>query len=129
MGRSHFDYLCLGDEHLEFIMRRFYIKKIISSGVILAVLIFYGSSFLLGTSPQSQLPKVKESPEKIQPEEISAGPRNIKEKTAVFVFLGWLWLSILVLIYFLQQKIKEVDRLQAMKFFEAERKFKVNHRR
>jgi len=57
-----------------------------------------------------------------RPEKIIPGPQNIKESTAIYVFLGWLWISIGVLIYVLRLKIKEADRLHAIKFFTPDRK-------
>jgi hypothetical protein len=57
-----------------------------------------------------------------QPEKIVPGPKNIKESAAVYVFLGWLWVSIGILIYVLRLKIKEADRLHAVKFFTPDRK-------
>jgi hypothetical protein len=41
-----------------------------------------------------------------------------KEKTAVFVFYVWLWLSIGVLIYFLRWWVQEADRIFRAKFYE-----------
>jgi hypothetical protein len=43
--------------------------------------------------------------------------KNIKERTAAYVFLGWIWAAVGVLIYILRQKVKEVDRLYKAKFF------------
>ncbi len=57
-----------------------------------------------------------------QPEKLVAGPQNIKEKTAIYVFLAWLWLSIGILVYILRLKIKEADRLHAIKFLNPDRK-------
>lgn len=106
-------------------MRGLFIKKIVILGVILAVFILNGADHFLGVPLHSQTKestKVQEHQQEEQLKEIPAGPRDIKERTAVLVFLGWLWLSIFVLIYFLRQKIKEVDQLQAMKFFETVKK-------
>lgn len=66
---------------------------------------------------KSQEPKAE-----AQPEKIITGPKNIKESTAIYVFLGWLWISIGVLIYILRLKIKEADRLHAIKFFTPDKK-------
>lgn len=59
-------------------------------------------------------PQVEQPPDKIHP-----APQNIKEKIGIYVFLGWLWLSILVLIYFLRLKIQEADRLYELGFFPS----------
>jgi hypothetical protein len=53
-------------------------------------------------------------------EKIIASPQNIKEETGIFVFVGWMWLSIFVLIFFLRLKIREADRLFRLKFFSGE---------
>jgi hypothetical protein len=52
-------------------------------------------------------------------EKIIPSPKNIKEGTAIYVFVGWMWLSIFVLVYILRLKIKEVDRLDKIKFFST----------
>jgi hypothetical protein len=55
-------------------------------------------------------------------EKLIPSPKNIKEGTAIYVFLGWMWLSIFVLIYILRLKIKEIDRLYKIKFFSTKKK-------
>jgi hypothetical protein len=50
-------------------------------------------------------------------EKIVAAPSSLKEKTGIYVFLAWLWISIFVLIFLLRLKIKEVDRLYNLKYF------------
>jgi hypothetical protein len=57
-----------------------------------------------------------------QPEKLVAAPRNIKERTAVYVFVAWLWAAIFVLIYILKLEIKEADRLLDLKFYRDEKK-------
>jgi hypothetical protein len=61
----------------------------------------------------------KTEPSPIEEEEIHAGPKDIKEEIGIYVFLGWLWLSIFVMIYLLRQKIRETDRLHAYHYFKA----------
>ena len=46
---------------------------------------------------------------------------NIKEKTGVYVFIAWMWISIFVLFYIVRQKVKEVDRLYDFKFFSNDK--------
>lgn len=53
---------------------------------------------------------------------IIASPKDIKEKTAIYVFVGWMWISIVVLIFILRSKIKEADRLHLIKFFSNQKK-------
>jgi hypothetical protein len=69
----------------------------------------------------AQIPTPAEGQE-LEPEIRHPGPQNITEKIAIYVFLGWLWLSILVLIYFLRLKIKESDRLHDFAYFDTDKK-------
>jgi quinol-cytochrome oxidoreductase complex cytochrome b subunit len=59
---------------------------------------------------------------KAQPESVVPAPANIRESTAIYVFIGWMWLSIGVLVYLLRLKIKETDRLHFSRYFNPERK-------
>ncbi|MGB8951964.1 MAG: hypothetical protein WCC06_04780 [Candidatus Aminicenantales bacterium] len=61
--------------------------------------------------------KTQAAPLQTGPEEVVSAPKDIKERTAIYVFLGWMWVSIFVLIYFLRLKIKEADRVYRLKFF------------
>jgi hypothetical protein len=45
---------------------------------------------------------------------------DIRQRSAVIVFYVWLWFSIVVLIYFLRQWIKEADRVYEAKYYEPE---------
>jgi hypothetical protein len=60
---------------------------------------------------------VKAKPEAEGQEKVYGEPKDIKEAWAIYVFLGWLWLSILVLIYLLRLKIRECDRLDNFDYF------------
>lgn len=53
-----------------------------------------------------------------EPGKIIPSPRDIKESTAIYIFVGWVWLSIIVLVFVLRAKIKEVDRLYYLRFFD-----------
>jgi len=59
--------------------------------------------------------------EKTEPEKIVGAPQDIKQKTGILVFVAWIWVSVLVLIYFLRLKIKEADRLYRLRFFSAKK--------
>lgn len=92
-------------------------KKKTSAFVFLLIFSFIISSPLFCFS---QDPKINTSPEaqqERQQETIHPAPANIKQQVGVLVFLGWLWLSILVLIYFLRLKIQEADRLYELEFY------------
>jgi len=95
------------------------IEKLAAFILISYLLVFsiYSSSFGQQASPQE---KAKETEVKKAPEKIVPSPHNIKEKTAIYVFLAWMWVSILVLIYILRQKIREVDRLYTLKFLGSD---------
>jgi hypothetical protein len=54
-------------------------------------------------------------------EEIVPAPQNIKQATGIYVFIGWIWLCIAVLVYFLRLKVKEADRLFSLAFFSEDK--------
>jgi cytochrome b6 len=62
-----------------------------------------------------------QTPAKPEADRIIPSPQNIKEGMAIYVFLGWMWLSVGVLIYFLRLKVKEIDRLYWSRFFSPEK--------
>lgn len=85
-------------------------KKIVS----LILLAFFLSLFWANYGASQQVVPEKQNPKTQMEkgaEKIISSPRNIKEKTAIYVFLGWMWMTIFVLIYILRLKIKEADRL------------------
>lgn len=59
--------------------------------------------------------------EKEEPEKIVGAPQDAKQKTGILVFVGWMWISVFVIIYFLRLKIKEADRLYRLRFFSAKK--------
>ena len=59
---------------------------------------------------------------KAQPESVVPAAANIKESTAIYVFIGWMWLAIGVLFYLLRLKIKETDRLHDSRYFNPDKK-------
>lgn len=88
--------------------------------LILAVLICL--NFLANASVWAQQPNPGIEPPrgKEQTQEVvEPAPKDIKEAVGIYVFLGWIWLSIFVLIYILRQKIEEVDRIYRLKFFSS----------
>ena len=101
---------------------------------VVMVLAFYVSGFAVETTshtwaqePEQVTEKAPNQAEKIGPSpnleaEIHAGPKDIKEEVGIFVFLGWLWFSVFVMIYLLRQKIREVDRLHSYKYFTVSEK-------
>ena len=86
--------------------------------------LFCGFQSELVSQSQQVAPPVKSQEVQAQAEreKIVPGPQNIKERTAIFVFLGWMWVSIAVLVYILRLKIKETDRLYFARYFSPEKK-------
>jgi hypothetical protein len=59
------------------------------------------------------LPKegTQAAPQPAKAEEVRPAPMTPKERVGLYVFLGWLWLSIGFLLFFLRQKVREADRV------------------
>jgi hypothetical protein len=73
-------------------------------------------------SPQGEEQAVTEAPQEEQkPDKIVGAPQDAKQKTGIWVFVVWMWISVVVIIYFLRLKIKEVDRLYRLGFFSAQK--------
>jgi len=70
---------------------------------------------------QAKQEKTETTQEEVS-EKIVPGPQGIKESTGIYVFITWVWLAILVLVYFLRLKIKEVDRLLEIRFLSEKKK-------
>jgi hypothetical protein len=90
---------------------------------ILVGLICFG--LFLCVSGWAQPPQQQEEIQAVKDdasEEIKPAPKDIKEAIGIYVFLGWIWISIFVLIYILRQKIKEADRIYRLKFFSSVKK-------
>ena len=63
-----------------------------------------------------------QTPSTPEVDKIIAAPQNIKESTAIYVFLGGIWLSVAVLTYLLRLKIKETDRLLEVGYFSSDKR-------
>ena len=48
-----------------------------------------------------------------------ASTRPAKERMGVYVILGWVWISVAVLLGFLRLRVREADRVHRMDFFRA----------
>lgn len=81
-------------------------------GIFLVCRSLAGQSTAEAETAQTQTLQIEKNPEKIVP-----SPRNIRESTGVYVFLAWIWLAISVLVFVLNAKIREADRLFGLKFF------------
>lgn len=98
-----------------------FVKRVLVLAVLfLFLLICFGP--LLNSAQQTvEEPQTDTARSEEEFEKIVASPQNIKEETGIFVFVGWMWLSIFVLVFFLRLKIREADRLFRLKFFSGEK--------
>ena len=80
------------------------------------VVIFFLSFFILEYNFAQQ------GTQEEQEKKIIPSPQNIKEQTGIYVFLAWMWIAIVVLIYILRLKIREVDRLHKLRFLSVKKK-------
>jgi hypothetical protein len=96
-------------------------------GVSLFAIFMLTFSFSLG---QTEVKSGQEAPSFQQRQEdrvadevevIVPAPSDIKQAVSIYVFLGWIWLSIGILFFLLRQKIKEVDRLHKLGFFSKDK--------
>jgi hypothetical protein len=98
-------------------MPRQKIFLIILAGIICLSLVLCVSAW--AQRPESSA-KSRLEPEEM-PEKIKPAPKDIKEAVGIYVFLGWIWISIFVLVFILRQKIKETDRIYRLKFFSPDK--------
>ena len=54
-------------------------------------------------------------------QEVVPGPRNPKERMGLYIFMAWLWVSIIFLVFVLRAKVKEADRLFEAQYFKDEK--------
>lgn len=94
------------------------------SWLIRGAAVFLVFSFLSTGFGQESPPEVKgkEVTAKEAPDKVVPSPKDIKEGTAIYVFVAWMWLAIVVLIYILRLKIRESDRLYEIKFLSPDKK-------
>jgi hypothetical protein len=83
--------------------------------LILVSLVLVGG--LWGQQTEETAPQAEATEGKIRP-----APQNITEKVEICVFLAWIWGMILLLIFVLRHKIKEVDRLHEIRYFPTKGK-------
>jgi len=70
--------------------------------------------------PAPEKAKAETKPES-KDETIHPAPKNIKERSAVYVFLAWLWLVIGSLIYVFALKIREADRVFSLHYYQPDK--------
>lgn len=89
--------------------------------VLVGLLLFSLSPCISMWAQQSEKSPEPQTETEDTQEVIKPAPKDIKEAIGIYVFLGWMWLSIFVLIYILHHKIKEVDRIYRLKFFSSDK--------
>jgi hypothetical protein len=97
-------------------------KKLIA---LCSLIIVLHSFVLLGhefAQQVEQKEKTEMTTEHESQAKIISGPKDIKESTGIYVFVSWMWLAIVVMIYFLKLKIKEVDRLLEIRYLSGKKK-------
>ena len=52
---------------------------------------------------------------------LESGPGDVREKTELYVFLGWMWILILIALYVLHHEARQADALARYRFFEETR--------
>ena len=74
--------------------------------------------------PEQAKPSLAEAQAKTEapPEKIVPGPRNIRERMGIIVFIAWLWVAIIVLVFILRLEIREADRVYRLKLYPGEHK-------
>jgi len=92
--------------------------------VFLLLLVFFLAFFSGYDLAQQETPEEQSQAAQAEKEQekIVSSPKNIKESTGLYVFVGWIWLAVFVLVFFLRLKIKEVDRLNRLGYFSNKKK-------
>lgn len=67
--------------------------------------------------PPADKPAVAQAAEAAPAPELTPPPMTPKEKTGVYVFLAWTWMTIAVLLYVLALKVREADRVLRTGFY------------
>jgi len=88
---------------------------------LLAFVFSFGQGEVIADTEVHSLQQSQEDRTTEEVERIVPGATDIKQAIAIYVFLGWIWLSIGILIFFLRLKIKEVDRLHKLKYFSEDK--------
>ena len=69
----------------------------------------------LSAAPPQDVSKPSVRP--AEPVKVRGEPQNFKERTAVYVLLAWVWLSVGVLLWLLRLKVREADRVFRMRLY------------
>lgn len=99
-------------------------QKLKRIACLIVVMSAMGSFVSLAAESQQVPPKSKDQlvQAKVQPDKIVPAPQNIRERTAIYVFVAWLWAAIFVLISIVRLEIKEADRVLDLRFYREEKK-------
>ncbi|OHB78548.1 MAG: hypothetical protein A2W31_07580 [Planctomycetes bacterium RBG_16_64_10] len=49
---------------------------------------------------------------------LESSPTDVRAKTELYLFLGWMWILIFIVLYVLRQKAKQADDLVRYRFFD-----------
>ena len=99
---------------MEFAMTKL---RILSGWILIVLLLIPGVALSQDTSSEA-IPAQAQQEETAETA-IHPSPQDIKERTAIYVFLIWIWSIIIVLIYVLRKKIMEADRLHKLAYFDS----------
>lgn len=91
--------------------------RILSGCILIGLLLTLGIGLSQETSNENMPGQAQQ--EETAETAIHPGPQDIKERTAIYVFLIWIWSIIIVLIYILRKKIMEADRLHKLAYFDS----------
>jgi hypothetical protein len=95
-------------------------KRTLTASLILSLALAILLPAFLAAAPQAAPAKTAAKAKvPAEPATIHPGFATLKDKTAVIVFLVWIWLIAGVLAYFLRLKIREADRVYHLKFYPA----------
>ena len=84
--------------------------------------------FSVNVSAQENPPETSAATQEEAPEEVlHPGPKDLKERWSIYVFVAWMWFSITVLIYFIRLHIREADRVLDLDYYGLEKPNKNGH--
>jgi len=88
--------------------------RMIAALAVLALVPALVSGRLEARAQDAPQAKVGPAAEKAPAQETPAAPRPARERMFVRVLLGWVWLSITVLLWLLRLRVREADRVFRM---------------
>ena len=89
-------------------------RRLVSVLTVLALVPFLLAGILEARNQDAPKAPGEQAAVKAPEQETAAVPRPPKERMAVYVFLAWVWLSIVVLFWLLRLRVREADRVFQM---------------